>query len=290
MDPSKLHPSLAAAVTSKSFDQPTVPVIVQRSPGPVAHGDVGVMSELEPFHEFVLLPASAVNVEPAMIAALTQDPSVVMIWPDLPVHTWLDDAVPIVRAPRVWETSFTGRGVRIAVLDTGIDPGHPDFEGRIVAYRDFLTQGTGASTATEPAPEVGAASAGAAGAAGLAGTTGPAGSTGPAGTTGPVGAVGRASEMTDPNGHGTHVAGIAAGSGAGSDGLYRGVAPEADLVIARVLDASGNGRTSDVMAGLEWALGQSAQVVNVSLGGPPYPGDGTDAFSLLVNAAVDAGA
>ena len=59
---------------------------------------------------------------------------------------------------------------------------------------------------------------------------------------------------------------------------------------ARVLDADGGGRTSHVMAGIEWAVARGARVVNVSLGGPPYPSDGTDAFSTLCNAAVEAGA
>jgi serine protease AprX len=68
------------------------------------------------------------------------------------------------------------------------------------------------------------------------------------------------------------------------------VAPDAELIVARVLDGDGGGRTSHVMAGIEWAVEQGARVINVSLGGPPYPSDGTDAFSALCNAAVNAGA
>jgi serine protease AprX len=97
-------------------------------------------------------------------------------------------------------------------------------------------------------------------------------------------------EPKDPNGHGTHVAGIAVGDGSGSSGRYRGVAPESSLLVGRVLDAAGGGRTSDVMAGIEWAITQGAQVINISLGGPPFPGDGTDALSQLCDAAVESGA
>jgi subtilisin family serine protease len=87
--------------------------------------------------------------------------------------------------------------VRIAIVDTGIDPAHPDFEGRIAAMTDLTGEG-------------------------------------------PV----------DGNGHGTHCAGIAAGSGAASDGKYRGVAPAATLYSAKVLRSDGQGMTSDVMAGV----------------------------------------
>ena len=82
-------------------------------------------------------------------------------------------------------------------------------------------------------------------------------------------------------GHGTHVASIVAGSGAKSNGKYVGVAPEAVLYIAKVLDADGNGSMSGVMAGIEWAvLDQQVQIINLSLGGSG-PCDGTDALSTL---------
>ncbi len=92
----------------------------------------------------------------------------------------------------------------------------------------------------------------------------------------------------DGNGHGSHVAGIIAGTGAASQGKYRGVAPAADLYIAKVLDDSGNGRMSDVMAGLDWAVSQKAQVVNLSLGSNASC-DGTDALSEACDAAVGRG-
>ena len=92
----------------------------------------------------------------------------------------------------------------------------------------------------------------------------------------------------DGNGHGSHVAGIIAGTGAASQGKYRGVAPAADLYIAKVLDDRGSGRMSDVMAGLDWAVSHKAQVVNLSLGSS-MSCDGTDALSEACDAAVGRG-
>lgn len=92
----------------------------------------------------------------------------------------------------------------------------------------------------------------------------------------------------DGNGHGTHVAGIIAGSGAMSGGSYRGIAPAADLYIAKVLDDQGNGRTSNVIAGLEWVVDQGVSIVNLSLGSDGSC-DGTDALSEACDAAVAEG-
>ena len=92
----------------------------------------------------------------------------------------------------------------------------------------------------------------------------------------------------DGNGHGTHVASIGAGSGAASQGKYRGVAPEAQIMAAKVLADDGSGFTSDVMAGVEWAADQGAQVINLSLGSDE-PGDGTDALSVLCDQVVRQG-
>ncbi|MCE7082973.1 S8 family serine peptidase [Streptomyces sp. ST2-7A] len=75
-----------------------------------------------------------------------------------------------------------------------------------------------------------------------------------------------APDIGDVAGHGTHVGSIAAGTGAASDGLYTGVAPGADLLDVKVLDNMGGGLESDVIAGMEWAVEQGADIVNMSLG------------------------
>jgi len=256
MNPAKLHKSLGASIASDvaaMSDRP-IPIIMKLRRGPVARGEARAVSTLAGGTEYRLLDARSAVASAKVIAALTEDPAVELIWPDLPVHTWLDGATDAIYAAPAWESGFTGRGVRVAVIDTGLDGRHPDFEGRIAAWRDFVA----------PRGD------------GLGERSGHDGSGG--------------AEPIDPNGHGTHVAGIASGSGAASGGRYKGVAPEAELVIARVLEADGTGMTSDVMAGIEWALAEGARIINISLGGAPYPADGTDALSMLCTAAVDAGA
>ncbi|WP_229820796.1 MULTISPECIES: S8 family peptidase [Streptomyces] len=76
-----------------------------------------------------------------------------------------------------------------------------------------------------------------------------------------------ATGTNDAYGHGTHVASIAAGTGAKSGGAYKGVAPGAKLLNAKVLDDSGFGDDSGIIAGMDWAAAQGADVVNLSLGG-----------------------
>ncbi|WP_162802176.1 S8 family peptidase [Ornithinimicrobium murale] len=76
-----------------------------------------------------------------------------------------------------------------------------------------------------------------------------------------------APDATDRHGHGTHVASLAAGSGAGNDGQRQGVAPGADLISGKVLGDAGEGQESWVIAGMEWAVDQGADVVNLSLSG-----------------------
>ena len=80
-------------------------------------------------------------------------------------------------------------------------------------------------------------------------------------------------DTVDQSGHGTHVASIAAGTGAASGGRYRGVAPAADLVIGKVLNADDAGYESWIIDGMEWAASSGADVVNLSLGGPVTKGD-----------------
>ncbi|RIQ20721.1 S8 family serine peptidase [Jiangella rhizosphaerae] len=73
-------------------------------------------------------------------------------------------------------------------------------------------------------------------------------------------------DVTDHDGHGTHVASTVLGSGAASGGSHRGVAPGADLLVGKVLGDDGFGELSWIIAGMEWAVAQGADVVNMSLG------------------------
>ncbi|MFI5729818.1 S8 family peptidase [Kribbella sp. NPDC051587] len=149
---------------------------------------------------------------------------------DRRVQVKLDQSVPQIGAPAAWQRGLTGKGSKIAILDSGIDPTHPDFAGRIAANQNFSA----------------------------------------------------AEDAVDHAGHGTHVASIAAGDGAASGGKYKGVAPEATLLNGKVLDDSGGGDYSSIIAGMEWAATQGADVANLSLGSYD-PSDGTDDLSLAVN-------
>ena len=93
---------------------------------------------------------------------------------------------------------------------------------------------------------------------------------------------GSASGPTDMFGHGTHVASIITGSGAADGGKYKGVAPDAKLLNGKVLDDNGSGQESWIIAGMEWAAGGGADVINMSLGSS-FPSDGTDPMSQAVN-------
>ncbi|SNT07449.1 S8 family peptidase [Actinacidiphila glaucinigra] len=73
-------------------------------------------------------------------------------------------------------------------------------------------------------------------------------------------------DAVDRFGHGTHVASITAGTGAKSGGTYKGVAPGARLLNGKVLGDSGSGSMSQIIAGMEWAVAEKADVVNLSLG------------------------
>ncbi len=85
----------------------------------------------------------------------------------------------------------------------------------------------------------------------------------------------------DTFGHGTAVAGTAAGTGKASDGLYTGIAPGANFWNVKVLSALGIGRDSGIIAGIEYATfgpdnqrdSSDPDIINLSLGGPGGPDD-----------------
>lgn len=88
-------------------------------------------------------------------------------------------------------------------------------------------------------------------------------------------------DVTDRNGHGTHVASTIAGSGAASDGKEKGVAPGVDLHVGKVLSDAGSGYDSWILAGMEWAARDvHARVISMSLGSS----ENTDGDTLLARA------
>jgi serine protease AprX len=97
----------------------------------------------------------------------------------------------------------------------------------------------------------------------------------------------------DDDGHGTHVAGIVAGNGFDSSGARAGIAPGAHLVVLKVLDASGRGRISDVIAALGHVVSNRAafniRVVNLSIATGVYESYDDDPLTLAARQAVGAG-
>ncbi|MET8837533.1 S8 family serine peptidase [Micromonospora sp. NPDC004540] len=133
-----------------------------------------------------------------------------------------------IHAEQAWATS-TGAGVVIAVVDTGVDLGHPDLAAKLVPGATFVDCGTG--------------------------------SCGNGDWRGPNGVPDAGDE------HGTHVAGIAAavtGNGVG----VAGVARDAKVMPIKVLEA-GSGSFADIAAGIRYAADHGAKVVNLSLGAQP---------------------
>ncbi|PYV35722.1 MAG: hypothetical protein DMG09_19055, partial [Acidobacteria bacterium] len=105
-----------------------------------------------------------------------------------------------------------------------------------------------------------------------------------------------AGDTKDQYGHGTHVGGIIAGNGSHSKdytAVYKGIAPSAKIINLKVLDQTGAGLTSDVMAALSWCLNNQVKykirVINLSLGHPVYESYKTDPLCQMVEKCVRSG-
>ncbi len=93
----------------------------------------------------------------------------------------------------------------------------------------------------------------------------------------------------DDQGHGTHVASIAAGDGVGGSAdaaTFAGVAPGASIMSAKVLDSTGNGSESNIVLALGWCVDEGADIISMSLGAAEGA-DGADAMSQAVNNISD---
>ncbi len=124
--------------------------------------------------------------------------------------TCMNESVKVIEVPEAEEDfQATGSGIKVAVLDSGIDKTHPALFARVVDE---------VSTVGEPVDVAG--------------------------------------------NHGTHVAGTIASN----DPVYRGIAPDAELINIKVLTATGSGTPAGVIRGLEEAVLRGARVANLSLG------------------------
>lgn len=92
----------------------------------------------------------------------------------------------------------------------------------------------------------------------------------------------------DGHGHGTHVAGIAAGTGQASNYQNIGVAPKAWLLNAKSMNSQGSGNDDDIIAAIEWSVNHGAKIISMSIGGGG-PSDGTSLLSQEVDWAVKQG-
>lgn len=116
-----------------------------------------------------------------------------------------------LKAAKAWARSLTGKGIKIAVVDTGITLDHKDLV--VVGGASFVSY---------------------------------------------------TDSYTDDNGHGTHVAGII-GARNNEIGVV-GIAPEVSLYAVKVLDANGSGYISDIIAGINWAIENKMDIINLSIG------------------------
>ncbi|GIP25967.1 hypothetical protein J23TS9_10970 [Paenibacillus sp. J23TS9] len=187
----------------------------------------------------VTLPANQVD----KLLAL---PGVKAVFPNEEVHALpiadghdfypnMDESAPLIGANDLWDSGFDGKGIKVGVIDTGIDYDHPSLHDAYKGGYDFVDND---NDPMETLPD---------------------------------------SSKPDKNGssyntlHGTHVSGTVAGRGdpkdpASTTGWVRGVAPASDLYVYRVLGPYGSGSTENVIAGIEKAVADGMDVINLSLG------------------------
>ncbi|MCU1220899.1 MAG: peptidase and subtilisin kexin sedolisin, partial [Candidatus Angelobacter sp.] len=164
------------------------------------------------------------------IVSLSNQSNVVYISKDRPLTPFFDNAAPAVNASAAWQSNYTGAGIGVALIDSGVNT-HPDlfttglFPTSRVVYNQSFVPGD--------------------------------------------------SRAADAYGHGTHIAGLIAGDGISSTGplfsqTFKGIAPRANIINLRVLDANGSATDSAVIAAISQAINLKSKynirVINLSLG------------------------
>lgn len=238
---SKIAPDLLALLTG--LLKP-VNVIVQYNSAPTLLNLTQLLSLGGTINaQYSIIPAISVTLPAAVVDLLALEPAVAYISPNRALESTVDTLdinTASADADLAYQSGYTGAGVGIAIIDSGIYS-HPDLAGRIVYHQSFVS-----------------------------------------------------TVNADDYGHGTHVAGIAAGSGASSTGpqftqSFRGVAPGAHLIDLRVLDANGMSSDAVVISAIDRAVQLASQynirVINLSLGRPIYESSSLDPIDQAVAAA-----
>jgi subtilisin family serine protease len=209
-------------------------------------------------------PYVVTTVTPDGLNRLERDQSVLKVFPDMEMKAYLAESTELMEAPAVWQSGGRANGVGIAIVDSGIRRDHPFFKDRVVAEACFSSNSPAVS-ATSLCPNGQEEQTG----AGAARDCGP---------------------RDDPKGcgHGTHVAGIAAGANGRQQGgaAFSGVAPAANIIAVKVFSRIDGARcgagqafcmsafSSDTLKGLlhieQIAETHKIAVVNMSLGGGKF--------------------
>jgi subtilisin family serine protease len=217
---------------------------------------------------FALVGAFAADVDPRALARLRRHPDVAAIDLDMPGGGHAlppDESSDLNAVSPLLPLGLDGTGMKVAVVDTGVDIDHPDLQARIVGEQCFCSRTSPTTSGCCPN-----------------GTP----------TQSGVGAA------QDDHSHGTHVSGIIVGEGVTAP---RGALPRASLVAVKVMDANNSFCCiSDVIAALDWLAVNHPDVdaVNMSLGtiSTLYPGDcnaanaATQAMAQAVASLIERGA
>src|SRR6266571_4199677 len=249
------------------------------------------------------------------LASLAALPGVVGIKPVLIYKPVNAVSVPFIGAPAVWGGSpaFHGERIKLAILDTGADYTHANFggPGTVAAFNDAFANGTKPANPALFGPNAPKVKGG----TDLVGDDYHASAVDAKGNPD----LAKRTPLPDPNpldcnGHGSHVAGTAAGFGVKDDGttfqgtydantpnvkfrIGPGVAPLADVYAVRVFGCVGS--TDVVVEAIDWAVEHGMQIISMSLGADFGPSDTADAEAseqaaeaglIVVAAAGNAGA